>query len=211
MLSMTGFGRSTLAVNEGIVTVEIKTVNHRFLEIRSKISQEFSNAESGIEKLVRKKIKRGFCNINISFEPNDNVSTLKVNTSHLNSYLDDLEIVAKKHNISVESLLPVISQAPDLLAGNIIEIKDFKEKALTACESAIDELIKMRTSEGSAMAINIDEKLNMITTHIDKIESLAKVHDKSVFKQFKDKIESILDETGRQKDIDRIETEAAIL
>ena len=92
---MTGFGSGKAALGDGYVVVEIKTVNHRFLEIRSRAPRELLAGEALVERLLRERLDRGYCMVNLWYEGSLGGSTA-IDRGALRTHLDSLIVVAKE-------------------------------------------------------------------------------------------------------------------
>ena len=114
--SMTGYGKGNLSINSREYQVEIKTVNHKYIDINIKMPRIISYLEEDIRKLVASKIKRGKVDIFISF---DNYSKegndIKINTELAKIYIDNLKKLAEEENISANIEVTEITKFPDVL------------------------------------------------------------------------------------------------
>ena len=143
MKSMTGYGKSSLAVNSREYQVEIRTINHKYIDINIKLPKAISYLEDDIRKLVNSRIKRGKIDILITF---DNYSKeghdIKINYELAKMYISNLKKLAEEENISSNIEVTEISKMPDVLTikSNIDEEK-IKEEVLQVVENSLKQVI----------------------------------------------------------------------
>ena len=212
--SMTGFGRSDVQRENQNITVEMKTVNHRFLDIHFRLPRALQNLEEPITKMIGQKLKRGRVELFLNFEGEDLVKKqLKVDWvlfSQLLCLYDEakshLQEKGYNHVIDIKDLFSV----PEIL---YIENKDIRNEALEqnilhAVSEALQSLYEMRLREGRF----IQEDLY---SHLDQMEALHQqllVFAEEITEKLRKKYLQRLDEVLKgQYDEQRIYTEIAIL
>ncbi|MBN2719070.1 MAG: YicC family protein [Deltaproteobacteria bacterium] len=209
MRSMTGFGRGDASAAEAHIVVEIKTVNHRFLEIRSRIPAELGDMEQVLERQVRNRLSRGYCTIHLTVEHSDSGRT-RIDEKALVGHIAQLQEIAKRTAVSVDSLLPILASAPDLYELSRAGASDsIRAACIQACDSALGQLIGMRESEGAHMTTDIRQRMDTIAQLNSQIEVHATAHEKLIFDKYHQKISEML-ATVSATETSRIETEAAI-
>lgn len=213
MRSMTGFGSGKAALNDGYLVVEIKTVNHRFLEIRSRAPRELLAGEALVERLLRERLDRGYCSVNLWYEGSCG-GTTAVDRGALRAHLDTLIEVAEEKDIVLTDLVPVLAGAPDIFAAPRIDDEAILEKAVReAFETAAETLTEMRSAEGKAMG----KKLKALAEHLEsKVSELTEETEgwpAQAVTRLKDRVTALLSdlEIDVQADQGRIVTEAALL
>ncbi|MBN2341423.1 MAG: YicC family protein [Deltaproteobacteria bacterium] len=210
MRSMTGFGRGTATAGNAQIVVELKSVNHRFLEIRTRLPGELGGVEIALEKQIRKRLERGYCNVHVSVEQNE-VSAYTINTAKLSRYIDMIRETAQTRALPAEYLMLILSNAPDLYESNLFAADDdMQDACLRATRQAIDKLLEMRTVEGANMETDLQERLQQIRKMVDDIDALSSNFERSIFEKYRQKIADILAE-HHTPDVKRVETEAAII
>lgn len=165
--SMTGYGKSTLDINEREYQVEIKSVNHRYLDVNIRMPRSISYLEEEVRKIVTTKLRRGKIDIFITFNNNSSEGkNIKINKEIAKIYISELKNLAQEENINANIEVTEISRLPDVLQISNKEDDDkIKEEIKQVVETAIDNLISMRKVEGEKMAADIVER-------IDKIEDI---------------------------------------
>ncbi len=173
--SMTGYGKSSLSINSREYQVEIKAVNHKYIDTNIRMPRIISYLEEDIRKLITSKIKRGKIDISISF---DNYSKdgndIKINTELAKIYIDNLRKLAEEENISSNIEVTEITRFPDVLTikSNLDE-DQIKIELLQAVEDAINQLVNMRESEGARISEDILTKITQIETKKQEIFELS--------------------------------------
>jgi len=199
--SMTGYGKSSLSVNSREYQVEIKTVNHKYVDINIKMPRIISYLEEDIRKLVASKIKRGKIDICISF---DNYSKdgndIKINTELAKIYIDNLKKLAQEENISANIEVTEITRLPDVLTikSNIDE-DQIKVELMQTAEDAINHLINMRQSEGTRISKDILAKISEIEGKKQQIFELST----GLIDEYIVKLETRIKELLRTEEIDK--------
>lgn len=171
--SMTGFGRSEYSDGKRNITVEIRSVNHRYSDVSVKMPRRYSFAEDRIRKIVRSSVLRGKAEVFISVENTgeEDVSII-LNTALAQQYLHSLrelqEISGAQGNISPEylaSLPDVMKSVPD--TGKEDEIT---QALAEAAETAVLRHTQMRAAEGEKLAEDILKRASLIDELVNRVE-----------------------------------------
>ena len=201
MKSMTGYGKSSLAVNSREYQVEIRTINHKYIDINIKLPKVISYLEDDIRKLVNSRIKRGKIDILITF---DNYSKeghdIKINYELAKMYISNLKKLAEEENISSNIEVTEISKMPDVLTikSNIDEEK-IKEEVLQVVENSLKQVIDMREKEGNKISEDILHKISQINTRIEEIFSLST----GLIEEYVVKLEAKMKDILKTEEIDK--------
>ena len=173
--SMTGYGKSSLSINSREYQVEIKAVNHKYIDINIKMPRIISYLEEDIRKLITLKIKRGKIDISITF---DNFSKdgndIKINIELAKIYIQNLRQLAEEENISSNIEVTEITRMPDVLTikSNLDE-NQIKAELLQVTEEAVNQLINMRQNEGNRISEDILSKITQIENKKQEILDLS--------------------------------------
>ncbi len=208
--SMTGFGHSEITENDITITVEIKTVNHRYSDIFLRIPKQLSSFEERIRSLINGKIQRGKVDVYINYD-NKSADGLDVvlDESLAKAYYIALKKIADNLGVRDDISATTIARFPDILKiekqENDEYIGELLEKAVS---NAIEELIDMRTKEGERLKESLLTNINAIERFTLEIEKKAPV----VVKEYKEKLESRLSDLIDMQIVDpaRIATEVAL-
>ena len=173
--SMTGYGKSSLSINSREYQVEVKTVNHKYVDINIKMPRVISYLEEDIRKLISSKLKRGKIDVSISFENySKEGNDIRINTDLAKVYIQNLKQLAEEEKISANIEVTEITRFPDVLTikSNLDE-NQMKEELLQVAEDAINQLINMRQGEGERISKDILEKIAQIESKKEEIFKLS--------------------------------------
>lgn len=173
--SMTGYGKSSLSINSREYQVEIKTVNHKYIDTSIRMPRIISYLEEDVRKLITSKIKRGKVDISISFENySKDGNDIKINTEIAKIYIENLRKLAEEEKISTNIEVTEITKFPDVLTikSNLDE-KQIKDELLQVVDEAINQLINMRQNEGKKISEDILEKISQIEKKNEEIFKLS--------------------------------------
>ena len=173
--SMTGYGKSSLSVNSREYQVEIKTVNHKYIDINIKIPKAISYLEEDIRKLVASKIKRGKVDILIAFENySKDGNDIRINTELAKMYIENLKKLASEENLSANIEVTEITKLPDVLTiKNNLDENQIKTELVQTVEDATNKLIEMRQKEGNKISEDILTKIAQIEEKTEEIFRLS--------------------------------------
>ena len=162
--SMTGYGKSSLSINSREYQVEIKSVNHKYIDTNIKMPRIISYLEEDIRKLVASKLKRGKIDISISFENySEDGNDIKINTDLAKIYIHSLRKLAEEENISANIEVTEITRFPDVLTiKNNLDEDQIKTELIQTVEDAVNNLINMRQTEGERISRDILAKITQI-------------------------------------------------
>lgn len=199
--SMTGYGRAKLSKDDREYQMEIKSVNHRYLDISVRIPKQLSYLEETIKKEIAKKVKRGKFDVFVTFENNSlEGKEIKINTELAKAYIDELKKLAEKENILSDIQVTEISKYPDVL--NIQSNQDdekITKEVLETITIATDNLVQMRETEGNKISEDLLKRLNTINK---KVEEIAKLST-GLIEEYVVKLEERIKEILKNQEIDK--------
>lgn len=209
--SMTGFGQSTCKRGNIECTIELKTVNNRYLDTNVKLPKIISYVEKDIKNKITEKLSRGKVDVFVTFSDlGDNGYSVNVNKGLADAYVDALKTLIKdydlKGDINVESIInipDIINITKNQLDENVV--RSIIEETL---DNAIDVLIEMREKEGNNLKNDLLQKLELIESYVKTIEQKSPM----VVVEYKNKLQQRLKELldGGVVDESRLTTEVAI-
>jgi uncharacterized protein (TIGR00255 family) len=192
--SMTAYGRSSVLTSQGYLTVEIQSINRKFLDLQVFLPKELFKADSFVRKQVSALIYRGQVSVRIDFQKNTPKSLRVIpNHSLIQEYLNAFKEVKEMFHLKEEFFLPYLFKQPDIfsLEQKEEEIGEDVEKALEgALSSALDELLQMKCFEGKQIELDLLKRVELIERSLQAIIKKApemKIH-------YKKKIEALLQE-----------------
>jgi uncharacterized protein (TIGR00255 family) len=213
MKSMTGYGRGTADGDDFSVSVDLKTVNNRFLDVHLRLSNEMSSLEPSIKKQIGTRLSRGRVDVNINLEKTGQ-SSYELNRPLIAGYVNALRDMQTEFNITGELDINLIARLPGALqpARNSLseEMLTGIEKALI---TALDELEQMRTVEGEALRQEMAERIERIQSLVPTIEDAAAGLVEAYRTRLQKRIGELLSRNGQLVEIDpaRLAQEVAYL
>lgn len=209
--SMTGFGRCEVMENDRKFTVELKSVNHRYLDVNIKMPKKFGFFESNIRTLLKEYIQRGKVDIFITYEDyTEENFALKYNEDVAASYLRYLNQMAETFGLEKDIRVSTLSRYPEVFT---MEEQSVDEKELwtileKALREACSQFVDSRIAEGERLAADLKEKLNTMLSYVDFIEKRSPDVIIEYKNRLKEKVNELLED--RQMDENRILTEVTI-
>ncbi|CAN5446810.1 YicC family protein [soil metagenome] len=171
MKSMTGFGRGQVSGENFTVSVEIKTVNNRFLDINLRLSSELQMLEADMKHLIQARLLRGRIDVNLQYERTEEL-VYELNRPLIAGYLAAMKAMQNEFSLAGEPDLNVIARLPNALQPKKEELSvEFTEAMKNAVENALDELEKMREAEGESLKTELMFRLSEIENHLPTIEA----------------------------------------
>lgn len=173
--SMTGYGKANLDLELRRYQIEMKSVNHRYLDVSVKMPRVLSYLEEEIKKEVAAKIKRGKVDVFVTFENNSaEGKTIKINKEIAKVYIAELRQLAKEEQISDTIEVTEISKYPDVLSiQNTQDEEVLKREVLQVVKEATNNLVMMREAEGLSMTEDLKSRLMVIEEKAKEISSLS--------------------------------------
>ncbi|MBQ7964716.1 MAG: YicC family protein [Ruminococcus sp.] len=211
VMSMTGFGRCVTEVNGRQITVEMKSVNHRYFEFSCRTTRGYSFLEDKVKKYVAQKIARGKVDMYISVtEPEDTEVNVTVNKPLAAGYVNAIHTLADEYNIPDDLTVSVLSRYSDIFQ---IHKEEQDEEQIysdvkVALDVALDSFLSMRKAEGEKLEEDVMSRANRILTIVSEIEERSPITVEEYRQKLTKRITDML--TGSEIDQQRILTEAAI-
>jgi uncharacterized protein (TIGR00255 family) len=173
--SMTGFGKGSAEVGGGRIDVEIRTVNHRFLDFSIRVPRPLNGYEREIEKSVRRKVRRGHVYVNVVFDKGADSTTSVVNRKLLRKTYRELTAFANKEGIPGDLEIGTLLMLPDMFRPEIDTIAPAALKAALkkALIDAVDRLADMRNREGTTLQADMQKRLKDIAKVSARISKKA--------------------------------------
>ena len=199
--SMTGYGKETLCIEEREYQVEIKSVNHRYLDINIKIPRTLSYLEEEIKKEITKKIKRGKIDVYIAYENNSQEGkNIKINKELAKIYIEQLKELAQEEKISSNMEAIDIAKFPDILTIKTDE-KDEKirDEIIQTTINATEKIVEMKSVEGEKILQDLLRRIEKIENEIEKISKKST----GLIEEYVVKLEKRIKEILKTEEIDK--------
>ena len=212
--SMTGFGRGEYSDEISKVTVEIRSVNHRYLDIYVKMPRRYSFDEETIKSAIKERVHRGKVEVSVSV---DNVgrsdSDVRLDKELAARYYSVLSELRDSFDFGEESRvsLSLLSKMPDVIVTTPAaeDEEAMSKRLLGATVKALDDFCSMRETEGEKLAADLSARADTIQNIRDHIEKRAPEIEKEYAAKFKARVEEILGGVYEVPE-ERIALEAAI-
>lgn len=173
MKSMTGYGRAVVVGEDFSVSVDLKTVNNRFLDVHLRLSTELSPLEPAVKKQISTRLTRGRVDATVNFERTSAVA-YELNRPLISGYVEALRQVQKEFNVPGELDINALARLPGALQASRDALSDDMTKGIErAVEEALNELERMREQEGAALRHEMAERLSRIESLVPVIEGAA--------------------------------------
>ena len=209
--SMTSFGRCEKVIEEYKFSVEMKAVNHRYLDMSIKMPKKFNYFEAGIRNLLKNDIQRGKVDVFINYEDyTENKMSLKYNASLAAEYMEYFKKMEEQFGIANDIKVSVLSRMPEVLTmEEVPDDEDSMWKILSeVVEEAADSFVESRVREGEHLKNDLLGKLDYM------LEQVAFIEERSprVVAEYRMKLEEKVHELLESASIDegRIATEVTI-
>lgn len=206
--SMTGFGRCELSNEKRKITVELKSVNHRYLDVNIRMPKKLNFFESAIRTLLKKYMQRGKVDMFISYEDySEQTLAVKYNATIAKEYLTYLQQMADEFNLENNIRVSSLSRYPEVLT---MEEQSADEDELwsdlsQAIREACTQFVATRTTEGEHLKQDLVEKLHHMRDNVDKVEQRAPQIIAEYRSKLMEKVNELLGDT--QIDEARLSTE----
>ncbi len=174
--SMTGFGQGETANELYGVSVELKSVNHRYLDLYFRLPRRYSQLEEILRPEIQERLARGRLEINVNVEDfGKQERIVTVNEGLLAGYLEALNRLSSEIGTDQPLTLDQILLLPDVLQVEEpeLDITSLSELCRTAVGQALDKLIAMRSTEGESLRVDLSEKVGRIEDLIQQVAEIA--------------------------------------
>ncbi len=196
--SMTGFGRGEAANEKYKVTIEMKSVNHRYLDLSVRLPRKLNFYEPAIRNQVKEFAKRGKIDIFVSMEQlQENAESIQYNPQIVAAYLSGISQMADEFSIDGTIQAYQLARFPDVFTK--AEEDDNEEEWIPivtqALRDACEKFAESRRIEGEKLAKDLSAKLDHISDLVDKIETRSPQIVEEYRKKITEKVEQLLGDT----------------
>ena len=209
--SMTGYGRGQQIIDGREITVEIKSVNHRYFEFSARVPRAYGYLEEKLKSFVQSKVSRGKVDVGVTiFNIEGKDAQIEVNQSIAVGYIDALRKANETIGLNDDLSLSQLIRLPDIF--NVVKTTEDEEViwnlVKTVAEEPLDNFVSMRETEGQKMKDDIKSRLAYISELVGKVEKRSPMVTEAYRERLYNKISEILND--KKIDEQRILTEAAI-
>lgn len=172
LLSMTGYGRAEAAFERKRLSIEVRSVNHRFCEISVRLPKMLANLEAQIRERTQAKLSRGKIYVNLSLDGSDEeTGALKVNDAAAAAYLTALKDLQQKLKLPGEIQLSTLLGLPEVLTWDSQVVEEDTAWKITgpALEKALDDILSMKRREGDNLARDLLQRVDLIQSALENV------------------------------------------
>lgn len=195
--SMTGFGNASSDSEFGKISIDVKSLNSKTLDLNYSLNPIFRNIESDIRSILTTGLKRGKIDFKINFKISENSFTSNLNHDVIKSYITDL----KKLSSGIDTeFLKIAVTLPNSIENNRSDLdQKLLENIKELFNKAIEKVIDFRVQEGKSMELDLVGNLDIIQKKLYDIEKLAPERMLSIKKRLNKKLESLKIEVDQNR------------
>ena len=199
--SMTGYGKQNLSVEGREYQIEIKSVNHRYLDINVKIPKAISYLEETIKKEISNKIKRGKIDVFVSFENNSEEGRkIEINKQLAKLYIEQLKELAQEEKIESNIEVMDIAKIPDVLTIKVDEENSkIKDEIKQVTQGAVTRILEMKNIEGEKISQDLLQRIRNIQSKIVEISAKST----GLIEEYVVKLEKRVKELLKKDEVDK--------
>lgn len=170
LLSMTGFGKATGSFQGKKVTVEVRSLNSKTLDLNVRIASNYRELEPQIRNIISAELDRGKIDVNINIDSTGDTKNFSINKDLAKAYHQDLKDVNSLIGGSTEDYLSLILRMPEIYNNEREELGD-EEKAwlLQLCQDACNSLNEFRRQEGQALENEFNQRIGEIKFLLEQV------------------------------------------
>ena len=214
MFSMTGYGRATAENTLCSITIEMKSINNRYLDIYVRMPRQIMRLEEKVKDMIKQEIQRGKLDVFVTLILKDGVDKkLTLNRRLAEEYITIAREVENRFSLSGGIRTMDLLKFPDVIAvaENEFDEQEILELLNTATRQAVSEMVEMRKKEGQALSKDISARCKILSENILHIESFADTLEEEYQEKLMEKMTVLLQKMSQNIDEQRIIQEAAIL
>lgn len=212
LMSMTGFGSAPMAIGEAAWRIEIRSVNHKSLTVRTSWPSEFSAAESAVVRLVRDRLGRGAVDVAVQAErAAEDTFDVRVDRAAVSALMQELRLVAAEVGAPPPALDAVLRLGPFVeVRRRPVDPAALLAPLEAAVGQALDGLVAMRLTEGAALETDLLARLGTLDAFVEAVAEAAP----EVLRGFEERLRARLDDAsarlGADLDKDRALAEVVV-
>lgn len=194
ILSMTGYGKAVLNYAEMKISVEIKSLNSKSMDLSTRIAPIFREKEMDIRQMVTNRLERGKVDFAIWVEKNEGADAATINAALVANYYNQIKAIANQTGIpEPQDWFYTLLRMPDVTTKTEVTVLDDAEWAVAvqAINTALDALVAFRRQEGAALERKFNEKIDNIERLLASIEPFEKARVAKIREQIVKGLETI--------------------
>jgi uncharacterized protein (TIGR00255 family) len=186
---MTGFGNASIDSELGKISLDIKSLNSKNLDLNYNLNPIFRNIENDIRSVLTNSLKRGKVDIKINFKISENNFRSNLNHDVIKSYIKDLQKITT--GVGTE-FLKIAVNLPNSIENNCSDLDEkFTDNIKELIKKAVKELIDFRIQEGKSMELDLLNNIDSIDNKLEKIKTYSPERIQSVKRKIKQSLEEL--------------------
>ena len=211
MQSMTGYGSGRAALGEGHVVLDLRTVNHRFLDVRVRLPSRIQGRTPTVERVIRARLERGRVDVSARFE-GQTLPQPALDLDRARAVYGELAALRDALNPDEPLPLALLSSVPDLFVSNRSIDEEALDRSLErAAEAACDAVMVMRDKEGDALAAEFGTRLSELGAGIGALKIAVPEMVEGRRARLRDRLDALLAGADAKLDPSRLEQGIAVL
>ena len=211
--SMTGFGRCEAEINGREITVEVKSVNHRYFEFSCRTPRGYGFLDDKLKSYVNSRVSRGKIDMFVTIGANDEApSEVTVNHQLVSGYLNAMKEISDTYGVENDVTVVSLSRFPDVFTVHkpAEDEEQITNDVLSVAKTALDSFIAMREAEGEKMKTDILSRANTILSIVGEIEERSPQTVAEYEERLLERIKQTLEDYEVEIDEQRVLTEVAV-
>ena len=209
--SMTGFGRAKKQIGGFDVTVEIKSVNHRYFEFSCRIPRSYNFLEEKLKNFLSQKISRGKVEVSVLIDDlNQNSTVVEINREYADAYIKALNDLSKEYKLKNDLKVSTLANNAEMFKVKRVAVEDevIEAAVMPVLQEAAESFIAMRSVEGERLLKDVTDRTDFILSKVEFVEARSP----ETVNAYKEKIPQKIKEMLNDNTVDegRILTEVAI-
>lgn len=175
LLSMTGYGRASETISDKTITIELRSLNSKFTDVRFKVPQSYKSKEAFLRKKVIEKAKRGKVDMSIDVQSLEGDSQYALNQNLFRKYYEELSSLQGTLGMEGGDLMQAILKLPNVVANDSNEISEEEWSAVSSVlDKALENFHQFRLEEGKAMETDCRLRISNISSFLEEVAPFEK-------------------------------------
>lgn len=193
VLSMTGFGKTTCEVGSKKITIEIKSLNSKQLDLFSRVPNAYKEKELELRNIVSQRLERGKIEFGIYVESINGETATQINEALVENYYAQIKSMSAKLGVAEPTdWMPLLLRMPEVMKTEIQEVDEEDwQHVKAAFERAVQSLVEFRTREGESLAAVFEEKIGNIRALLGTIDPFEKERVEKIKQRIMDNLSEI--------------------
>ncbi len=206
--SMTGYGKKTIQLSTKKITLEVKSLNSKNLDLNVRIPGYYKEKELEVRKTISTHLKRGKIDFSLYVEMTADESSTSINSALVKEYMQQLRNIVQSGNTNDVELLQMAVRMPDALRTEREELDEGEWKLISeGIHEVIEKLIDYRTEEGKAMEADFKSRIDTIKSLLEEVINL----DEERLQGIRTRLENTVEEIRAKNQLDQNRFEQEVL